>query len=143
MTIVELQTESEFREAFGVMRELRTHLDEAAYLSLLSDMKSRGYRLFAVRNDDSVIVALAGIEFGVNFYYGRHLWVFDLVTSQNVRSQGYGRLLLTHLEALGKEAGCDTIALSSGFQRVDAHRFYETHMGYQRQAYTFVKNLKP
>jgi GNAT superfamily N-acetyltransferase len=142
MTIVELQSEAEFREAFTVMHELRTHLDEGAYMSLVQDMRKRGYRLFALRNDEGTIVALAGIEFSVNFYYGRHIWVFDLVTSQNVRSQGHGRTLLAHLETLGKEAGCDTIALSSGFQRIDAHRFYEAHMGYERQAYTFVKNLK-
>ena len=142
MEIVELTSAAEFREGYAVMHELRTHLDEAQYMALLAEMRTRGYRQFAVR-DGGRFVAMAGIFFNVNFYYGHYLWVYDLVTTAAARSQGYGGQLLTYLEEMARAAGCDTIALSSGVQRLDAHRFYELRMGYDRVSYTFKKALKP
>jgi hypothetical protein len=47
MKIIELTTEAEWREAFPVMRELRTHLDEATFLDLMRTMKPEGYRMLA------------------------------------------------------------------------------------------------
>ena len=61
MRIDELTSEAEWREAFPVMRELRTHLDEAMFLDLMRQMKPEGYRLLAARDDQGVIRALAGI----------------------------------------------------------------------------------
>jgi hypothetical protein len=50
--------------------------------------------------------------------------------------------LLRYVEQIAREADCDTVALSSGFQRVDAHRFYETCLDYEKVSYMFVKSLK-
>jgi GNAT superfamily N-acetyltransferase len=140
MDIVELQTADELRESFPVMRQLRTHLDADGYLELLRIMMARGYRLLAVR-DDGRIVALAGIEIRTSLHIGRHVWVYDLVSDGNARSRGYGRTLLSYVEDLARRDGCGVIALNSGLQRVDAHRFYEQHMGFDRVSYSFSKRL--
>jgi hypothetical protein len=50
--------------------------------------------------------------------------------------------LLSHLEELARDEGCDTIALSSSFPRPDAHRFYEEKMNFERSGYTFKKSLR-
>ena len=139
--IRELVEESDLRAAFPVMRELRTHLDEQTYLDRLDDMRRDGYRLFALV-DRGAIVATAGVRFGTNFYYGRYLWVFDLVTTVAARSRGHGKALLTAMEDLARDEGCDTIALSSGLERIDAHRFYERHMHYERASYSFKKSIR-
>lgn len=123
-----------------MLRELRSHLDEDAYLESVRDMMGRGYRLFALE-DGGDIVALAGIGEGLNFYYGKYIWVYDLVTSERVRSRGYGQTLLAHIEQLAVADGCQTVALSSALFRKDAHRFYEERMGYERASYSFVKKL--
>lgn len=135
----QIRTDAERREAFPVMRELRTHLDEAAFLRLLSEMEPEGYRLFALR-DAGRIVALAGVAVCTNLYHGRHVWVYDLVTAGAARSKGYGARLLAFVEDFARENGCDTVALSSGFARVDAHRFYERE-GYNKTSFVFVKRL--
>ncbi|HWL64487.1 MAG TPA: GNAT family N-acetyltransferase [Actinomycetota bacterium] len=140
MTIVELTTDDEFQEAYAVMKELRTHLTTALYTELLAEMRPRGYRMFAVR-DGGQIVALAGVTFATNLYYQRYLWVFDLITTEAGRSHGHGKALIEHLEELARNAGCDTIALSSSFPRVDAHRFYEEKVSFERSGYTFKKEL--
>ena len=139
--IEELTTDAEFSEAYEVMHELRTHLDIDQYLGLLGEMRHAGYRLFAARENEE-IVALAGVGFGTNLYYGPYLWVYDLVTTGKARSSGHGKALLDHLEELARDAGCETMALSSGLERVDAHRFYEEKVNMKRMSYTFVKGLR-
>ena len=139
--ITELTTEEEFVASFSCMSQLRPHLTSEQFISMIGEMRPNGYRLFAVREEDR-IVAVAGVGFSTNLYYGRYLWVYDLVTSAEARSKGHGALLLGHLEAMARADGCDTIALSSGVKRLDAHRFYEDKMGFQKASYTFTKDLK-
>ena len=140
MTIRELTTDAEFRAAWPVMRELRGHLDESKYLELLAEMRERGYRLIAAHEDDR-IVALAGIGRGVNFYFGHYIWVYDLITSEQDRSKGYGLTLLQHVERMARDEGCETLALSSALRRVDAHRFYIDKAAMDKSGYDFVKTL--
>lgn len=143
MRIDELTSEAEWREAFPVMRELRSHLDEATFLALLREMRPGGYRLLAARDDAGVIRALAGIGEQTNLYYGHHIWVYELVTTASERSHGYGKALMDQVEAMARDLGCDTVALASGLQRADAHRFYEDKVGMVRSAYTFQKSVRP
>lgn len=139
--IRELTTTEELRRAHPVMNELRTHLmDIDEFGSILEEMRRGGYRMFAAVDGDSY-VALAGVALRTNFYYGKFLYVYDLITSERQRSKGHGKLLLDHLEDLARADGCQTIALSSGVQRADAHRFYEDKMGYERVSYVFKKTL--
>jgi GNAT superfamily N-acetyltransferase len=138
--ITELQSEAEFKEAFPVMKELRSYLTEAQFLKLLLEMRAGGYRLFALRASGE-IVSLAGIRISTNFRRARHVWVDDLVTAAKARSSGYGKILLRHIEDFAGKEGCGMIALSSGVRRKDAHRFYEKHMRYKRVSHLFEKTF--
>lgn len=140
MKIRELTTDREFRAAWEVMRELRGHLDEETYMDRVAEMKPSGYRLVAVEEDGRV-VALAGIGREKNLYYGRYMWVYDLITTEAARSKGHGLALLRHVEDLAREEGCDVLALSSALHRTDAHRFYLDKAGMEKRSYTFVKEL--
>ncbi|WP_100331152.1 GNAT family N-acetyltransferase [Bacillus xiapuensis] len=141
LTINELQTHKEILEAFSVMNQLRTHLDEKSYLDLVIEAKEKDmYKLFALY-DHGEIVALTGFKPMITLYYGRFVWVCDLVTDKNKRSNGYGEKLLSFVHKWAAENGYQSVALSSGVQRVDAHRFYEEKMGYDKASYVFKKNL--
>jgi GNAT superfamily N-acetyltransferase len=140
MEIVELTSQADFERAYPVMAELRGHHSIESFLAALTEMTPGGYRLLAAQEDGD-IKALAGIGFGVNLYYGRYLWVYDLITTESARSRGYGAALIEHLEGLARSEGCDTIALASALHRKDAHRFYEDKVGYERASYTFHKTL--
>lgn len=139
-TIKELATEAEWLEAFPVMHELRTNLDERTYSQLLRQMRQEGYRMFALYSG-ARIAAIAGVVILTNFYYGRHVWIYDLATHTPLRSKGYGQELLSFIQNWAKENGCQVVALSSGSERVDAHRFYESKMGYEKPSYVFKKVL--
>lgn len=141
LTIMELQSQKEILEAFPVMNQLRTHLDEKVYLDLVTEAKERDmYRLFALY-DHGEIVAVTGFKPMITLYYGRFVWVCDLVTVSNKRSNGYGDRLLSYVHDWAKENGYESVALSSGLKRTDAHRFYEEKMGYNKVSYVFKKPL--
>ncbi|WP_254542808.1 GNAT family N-acetyltransferase [Halomarina pelagica] len=139
--IEELTGEDEWRDAHPVMRQLRPHLDEAAFLDYRGRLREEGYALFAL-SVDGEIAALAGARIRTTTYYGRHVWVDDLVTDAERRSRSYGERLLDHVAAWGRENGCGTIALSSGLERADAHRFYEERAGMDRASYVFTRSLE-
>ncbi|WP_202127715.1 GNAT family N-acetyltransferase [Clostridium sp. C8-1-8] len=134
----ELKVREEFLQAFPVMKQLRNDLDEEKYLSLLEDMKEEGYKMFALYSNET-IVAVAGIIMLTNLYYGKHVWVNDLVTDEKQRSKNYGQILLDFISNWAKENGCEVVALSSGLQRTEAHRFYELKMGFDKTSYVFKK----
>ena len=140
VSIRELDTEAEWRSAYPVMRQLRPDVGEDEYVDLLTTMQSEGYRLLELDVDDQP-VSLAGVSILTNLYDGRHVWVYDLVTDAGHRSNGYGGKLLEYVEDWARDRGCTTIALSSGLQRTDAHRFYEERPAMDRTSYVFKKRL--
>lgn len=138
-TIQELKTREERLSAFPVMRQLRTHLDEKQYLELVEEASERdSYHLFALY-DKGRIKAVTGFKPMITLYYGRFVWVCDLVSDEAERSKGYGQILLSFVEEWAAERGYEAVALSSGLQREAAHRFYEQKMGYDRVSYVFKK----
>ena len=139
--IIKLQTREEIVEAYPVMKQLRTHLDEESYLELVCEAQEKDlYQLLALKNDKE-IVALIGFKPMITLYYGRFIWVCDLVTDETQRSSGYGEKLLAFVHKWAKENSYESVALSSGLQRADAHRFYEEKMDYDKVSYVFKKSL--
>lgn len=138
--IRELASEDDFRAAWGVMKELRGHLDEGTFMARIGEMRPSGYRLLAVE-EDGQMVALAGIGAERNLYHGRYMWVYDLITTEAGRSKGHGLALMRRVEELARDEGCDVVALSSALHRIDAHRFYIDKVNMDKVSYTFVKQL--
>lgn len=94
MEIKELKSKDEFVKAFPVMKQLRTHLDEETYLELVFEAREKDhYRLFALY-DQGEIIAVTGFKPMITLYYGRFVWVCDLVTDSIKRLMGYGEKLL-------------------------------------------------
>lgn len=139
--IRELKKDEEILSAYPVMNELRTHFNKEEFLSLVKEaMEVDRYKLFSMEADGR-IVAVTGFKEMTTLYYGRFVWVCDLVTSESDRSQGYGEELLQFVENWSKDHGYDRIALSSGLKRTRAHQFYESKMDYERVSYVFKKDF--
>ncbi|MCE4051536.1 MULTISPECIES: GNAT family N-acetyltransferase [Bacillaceae] len=139
--IRELDKEHEWLEAFSVMKQLRTHLDEKSYLELVkAAAKKDNYRMAALFINKNII-AVAGFMPMITLYNGRFTWVCDLITDNNYRSKGYGEALLEYIQNWSKNNGYDIVSLSSGLKRIDAHRFYEKKMKYNKVSYVFLKEV--
>ncbi len=142
ITITELHTEDEILEVYPIMKQLRRHLNKETYLDLVLEAKEKdSYKLFALFEEEE-IVAVTGFKPMITLYYGRFVWVCDLVTDTGKRSKGYGEKLLTYVHEWAKENSYESVALSSGLQRTDAHRFYENKMDYDKASYVFKKDFK-
>ncbi|MFD0828921.1 GNAT family N-acetyltransferase [Neobacillus sp. M.A.Huq-85] len=136
-----LKKPQEWKEAFPIMKQLRTHLNEASFLQLVQEaVEKEGYQLAALYEDESV-VAVTGFMPMITLYNGRSIWVCDLVADEEKRSKGYGKKLLNFVHQWAKENGFGIVSLSSGLQRGDAHRFYEDKMEYDKVSYVFLKRL--
>jgi len=140
-TIKQLQSKNEMIKAYSVMKQLRKHLDERTYLDLVLEAQEKDmYKMFALLEDNE-IVAVTGFKPMITLYYGRFVWVCDLVTDENKRSKGYGKQLLTFVHEWARENNFENVALSSGLQRTDGHRFYEEKMNYDKVSYVFKTSL--
>lgn len=138
--IKQLQTKEELLQGYQVLKELRTNLSEEIFLGLFEKMEQEGYEIHACFEGEEV-TAVTGIIPLTNYYDGYHIYVYDLVTASHARSKGYGERLLSYIETLAKEKGCQNVTLSSGLQRKDAHRFYEEKMDYDKTSFVFKKEL--
>ncbi|MGE7884095.1 GNAT family N-acetyltransferase [Bacillus sp. NPDC094077] len=140
MNVKEVVAEEQLHEVLPVLQQLRTKLSKEEASSLFRKMKEDNYKLFSLRNEDDEVVSLAGVAICTNFYNKKHVFVYDLVTAEAHRSKGYGNVLLSYIENWGTENGCESIALTSAFPRLDAHRFYERE-GYDKVSFSFHKEL--
>lgn len=116
-------TDQQIKDCFAVLAELRPHLQQGEFLSTVRSMEKEGYRLASI-TDNGEVVAVAGYRISSNLFMGRHLYVDDLVTTETVRSRGYGGRLLSWLREQAEAENCKVLHLDSGTQRPDAHKFY-------------------
>ncbi|KZZ84776.1 GNAT family N-acetyltransferase [Bacillus sp. SJS] len=140
--IIELVGEKDWKKGFPVISQLRPNLTEGDFLELAAlAAEQENYRI-KVLFKDSQPIAYIGYQPMITLYYGRFIWVSDLVTDEAHRSLGYGEKLLCHVEEEAQKGGYDGIALSSALHRKGAHRFYEEKMGFDKASYSFKKVFK-
>jgi GNAT superfamily N-acetyltransferase len=127
-------------DAFEVLVQLRTHLDAASFDRIHRLGRDQGLTYTAALGDGDRCVGIAGWRVMDTTSSIRKLYVEDLVVDADHRSLGVGRELLDHLEQRARAAGCHTVELDSGRQRVDAHRFYR-RLGYEDVSRHFRRPL--
>jgi len=138
--IEELVSESDLREAYPIVDQLRP-TGEEQFLELVADMRDEsGYQLYGLRDEDGSLVAVAGFVKQTNLYNGTHVWVHDLVVDEPARGNGYGSTLLSWIFDWAETRDCTCVELASGLWRDDAHRFYEA-LDMEKYCYTFQKRL--
>ncbi len=141
MRIALALTDDELRRCFPVMHELRPHLTEPDFIARVRRQRSEGYNL-AFAEDSGAIQAVAGYRYIESLAWGKALYIDDLVTAPQARSQGVGGALFEWLVAQARTQDCDSVHLESGVQRFAAHRFY-LRKRMDITSHHFALNLKP
>lgn len=119
-----LSAETELRQAFGLMRELRPHLTgEAAFLDQMARQFDQHYRLLGAWLG-AELVGLAGFRTLENLLYGRFVYIDDLVVASAQRRDGVGAQLLDAVRRQATEDGCAHLVLDTGLHMPLAQRFY-------------------
>jgi GNAT superfamily N-acetyltransferase len=122
--IMEAVSDEQILATREVMRQLRPNIVIDEYLPIIKRMMTDdGYHLAAL-HADGIVRAVAGYRFMEMLYSGKIMYVDDLNTDENARSQGYGKELMDWLKAEARTRGCGQLHLDSGVQREAAHRFY-------------------
>ncbi len=126
---------------FELLKELRPHLNFENFKILISEaQKSGGYQLLGLKDSQNQLVALMGYRIVTDFVHGRHLYIDDLVTSQKIRSQGYGAILLKHAEDLAGQNGCNNLRLCTGIENERGKSFYDKN-SWNLRAVVYKKKL--
>lgn len=139
--IKELKTDEEILSAYPVMSQLRTHLDTKTYLNLVKEAKEKEkYKIFALYKNDT-IVSVIGFMPMITLYNGKFIWVCELVTDSKLRSNGFGKKLLSFVHEWANKNDFPIVSLSSGLKRISAHKFYEEKMQYDKLSYVYLKRI--
>lgn len=116
-------TDAEIMSCFPVLVSLRPHLERTRFVADVRRLEQQGYRLAYV-TASSVVKAVAGFRISESFAWQRYLYIDDLVTAENERSEGHGGRLFDWLVEYAITRKCDQLHLESGVQRHGAHKFY-------------------
>lgn len=127
----------ELESAWSVVSQLRTEIDYDEFEDLVYAMRDINYTMLGIF-ERGELVTYAGVAIGTNLYHKRHLFVYELVTDEKYRSQGYGKMMLEYLSDYAKVGACENLVLTSGTLRVDAHRFYESN-NFINKGFVFLK----
>jgi GNAT superfamily N-acetyltransferase len=104
--------------------------------------RPEGYRIVAAFLPDKPdAVAAAGFRIQHELSKARFLYVDDLITLPEYRSQGHADLLFDWLMEEARRQGCEQFHLDSGHHRYDAHRFYLKH-GMKMNAHHFFMPVR-
>ena len=122
-----------------VHRQLRPHLPPD-YRGRMAEVFASGAEM-AVAVEDGRVVGVAVFRVIEKTFTGRELYCDDLVTDEARRSAGAGRAMIAFMERVGRSRGCDVLALDSGTQRQQAHKFYFRE-GLVVSSFHFSKKLK-
>jgi GNAT superfamily N-acetyltransferase len=128
-----------FASAEAVHRQLRPHLP-ADYAGRMREVFASGAEM-AVALDDERVVGVTVFRVIEKTFTGRELYCDDLVADEASRSRGAGHAMIAFMEGVACERGCDVLALDSGTQRQQAHKFYYRE-GLLVGAFHFTKRLK-
>jgi GNAT superfamily N-acetyltransferase len=107
-------TDDQIQNCFETMKQLRPNLQESRFVDTVRNMMIEGYRL-AYAIDGDLVVCVAGFRIAHNLFMGKHLYVEDLVTSAQARSQGVGSAMMGWLITYGKAENCTVVHLDSGY----------------------------
>ena len=125
-----------WREALGALE-----IKDEAFVETCEKMKSDSrYRIFIAEHEGNVIGFVSAVEaLAINLPNG-YIKVNALAVLPEFRHCGIGKMLMERVEQLADEHGISLIGITSGFQRTEAHAFYE-HLGYHKSSFWLSKRV--
>ena len=134
------KTEEDLKKCFPVIHELRPHLNLQDYLQIYQDAHRADQYEIVYAEDQGHVVAVMGYRFLSDFVRGRHLYIDDLVTTENGRAKGFGSELLKFAEEIAKKSDCKTLRLCTGVENERGVRFYERN-AWTKRAFAYTKKI--
>lgn len=138
--LIVVDSQENLELAYSVMHELRTQLSYENFQKLYSEAKERDqYDIIAIKRD-SRIIAVMGYRILYDFVHGKHVYIDDLVTSKEFRSQGLGAKLLEYAEKIAHLQNCTGLRLCTGVENESGKKFYE-RAGWSLRSVAYKKKI--
>jgi ribosomal protein S18 acetylase RimI-like enzyme len=139
MEIKQAKEKEDFLKCWEVVLELRPHLDQEQYLTLILYMIDEGYKLIYIEENGRG-VSFCGYRITTMLHRGRSIYIDDLCTLPEARGQGHAKALLEYVYEEAKKEELQSIHLDSGHHRHDAHRLY-LNSGFKITSHHFAMDL--
>lgn len=98
------------------------------------------YRTFVADADGRVVGFVTTVKALAIDQPNGYIKVNGLAVLPEFQRRGIGKKLMECVEKLADQRKVSMVGLASGFQRTDAHAFYE-HLGYQKLSFWFRKRM--
>ncbi len=140
LKIIHLNSFEERMLAFPLVKQMYDELDVATYQNYLHDiMKEPNYFMLACVLGDKII-GIGGYWILTRFYAGRMIQVGNLVVDKAHRKSGVAKMIMSEIEKIGREKGCQESILDSYMKNSEAHKFFFRE-GYAIKGFHFMKTL--
>lgn len=134
-------TKSDYPIICQLINEALGYENEFIALSVRLDrLTDNGYMTLVAEFDNTVVGFIGFVIMSAYEFEGDYIRILALASDKDYQNIGVGTTLLNAVEKYAMDNGISTIALSSGSERADAHRFYE-HRGYHKYGFGFKKKL--
>lgn len=131
-------TQERLAEYLGVTYQTVSKWENGTSLPSISLLPSIA-NIFNISIDE--VIAFIGVHTGLAFEYsGAIARIIALAVKKEYQRQGIGTKLLQTAESYFKENQVELIAVNSGIDRVEAHRFYEKQ-GFYKKGYSFTRTV--
>lgn len=120
-----------------ILKVLRDKIEDDLFDQRLACALANGYRVLVTKDASACL----GYHIAHDVFWGKTLYIDDLVVRPELRSSGIGHALLERAKVEARTLGCDHVRLCSGLKREDAHRFYEAN-GITRASIQFAHSLE-
>ncbi len=102
--------------------------------------KDENYKTLVALFENKVVGCITMVQTMALEYEVGYLEINGLVVQESFQQKGIGTKLLNHAENYASEKGLSYLILNCGFQRTNAHEFYESK-GFDKLSYCFTKKV--
>lgn len=133
-------SKEELSQAYEILMEIRDNQSLDDFCTMFYFMKEDGYKMVGLY-DNNELITITNIKLDFSSYYGKYVYIYDLITKEDKRSQGFGKKMIKYITSLATSFDCDNIVLNSLIDKVEAHKFYQRE-NFTQNFYALVKPLK-
>ena len=119
IALVEIKTPEQREQAFELLKELSPQINKADFMASLDHHLMQNHKLFGL-TDSGRLVSVAAVWLLMTGLMEKIIWIYGFVTTEPLRSRGYGKKLLQEIERYAREENFHEL-------RVHTHRELARH----------------
>lgn len=127
-------------EIVDMLQELGNHkIAKDVLKQRLGEMVTQNYRCLGIYDND-LLIGMCGLWFQTRHYAGKSIEVDHVFIQDSHRNKGIGKKLITYVQQLGEEQGCNAIELNTYVENFPSHKFYY-NLGFVARGFHFLKKF--